>query len=83
MIKICKSCNKEFKTREPKQVYCCKKCSEQQYKKKDSYDRPYTSETAYFIQLWHSQGDSLQHIAIALGRSLENVKKAFEGDEGL
>lgn len=73
-------CGKEFMAKKRSQKYCCEKCGHTGLSKKNqaSLNRPYTNETVYLIKLWLSQGDSLERIALALGRSLKNVKQALE-----
>lgn len=76
--KICEYCDKHFVANTNKQKFCGLDCARTSKKKRNDSERPYEKETAYLIRLWYyKQGDSVQKIAQALGRSVENVKKAL------
>ncbi len=83
---IC-TCGKEFECNSFSRQKYCEACQEnKKYKKvkevetrpNSELDRPYTKETANIIRMFHESGDSLDNIALALGRSVENVKLAFK-----
>lgn len=70
----CKVCENEFVVTGYKQTIChdCK-----QRIQAEQSTRPYTDETPYLVWLWHSKGDSFSDIALALGRTVANVKEAY------
>lgn len=44
-------------------------------------DRPLTENTAYYVRLWHSKGDSPEKIALALNRSVKQIREILEVDK--
>lgn len=74
----CPMCRRRFTVKNVGQTCCTRECGASYKRRNKGLDRPFTKDTSYFVVLWHKQGDSFEHIARALGRSVENVKLAYE-----
>lgn len=73
--------------------YCSKTCAKQHHwregrmrtdcNSKDKrialQERPLTADTAYYVRLWHSKGDSPEKIAAVLNRSVEQIREILGG----
>lgn len=70
----CKTCGRKFLTNNPKRKTCPGCVTRSQ---KEESIRPLTTETPYLVWMWHSKGDSFADIALALGRTVANVKEAY------
>ena len=85
IYKYCKNCGKKYLVADrPTSAYCSTKCRKAAFKNKDAkaiLNRPYTSDTKFLINKWHSEGMDITDICSVLNRSRKNVEQALKGAE--
>ena len=91
---ICPVCGREFEAPTKRRKFCSNKCCCAWWQAKmreqrniapldpetieRGKNRELTEDTPYLCQKWLMEGDSVEMIAEALGRSLESVQRALE-----
>jgi hypothetical protein len=85
IYKYCKYCQTRFKVKDrPTSDYCCEehqKLAKMAKKSEQVLNRPYTADTKFLIQKWHSEGTSISTICDILHRSRDNVTACLKGAE--
>lgn len=79
----CKTCGKIFQPKNHYHNYCSPECVKNKVRAsytvpaEEAPNRHISRLTAYLIQKWHKEGESIKTIAGITKRSIENVEKAL------